>query len=379
MENDVEMRIYSVLREDLPMSRAKAMALHSSGYVALSRAIDEHRANTGQDLARAYHPRIQPKLVLRTKGEKDFTSAREALTREGIPHVVTSDETGQAIAIHIVPTRRDALPKEVTKLQLFSNLKAELPSNDCAHRVPLGFHGTPVSAIIGDFPEVPLGKMLAQAGHAVWTPVSLLTSVRSIEFLTVPHQDLKTIMSGEKEELSPIIDAGRTIFGEPTTTAGWTVAPLSQELTGDRVEIVKASHAAAQFAQSRPSVNLISAGSASGATIVLAEDYMEAFMSRWPASGLEPEAIEFSFDTMGNLIDMDSEQDGPAMLALSHDAQAICIAMGKMPEQVTMTDEDVRDTLTEILNHRREYLDEKMIGCIEKTLDAPARVSRTAP
>jgi hypothetical protein len=51
-----------------------------------------------------------------------------------------------------------------------------------------------------------------------------------------------------------------------------------------------------------------------------------AFTSKWPGSGLTGQPIAFDFDARnGDLVDVypnRASEDGPALLALSHDAQA---------------------------------------------------------
>ena len=49
-----------------------------------------------------------------------------------------------------------------------------------------------------------------------------------------------------------------------------------------------------------------------------------AFNARWPCSSLRGRSYWFEFDDAGDLVDTDvpEHDDGPAALALSHDAQA---------------------------------------------------------
>lgn len=51
---------------------------------------------------------------------------------------------------------------------------------------------------------------------------------------------------------------------------------------------------------------------------------VEAFNARWPGSTLRSRSYWFEFDRGGDLIDTDvpEHDDGPAAVALSHDAQA---------------------------------------------------------
>ncbi len=63
-----------------------------------------------------------------------------------------------------------------------------------------------------------------------------------------------------------------------------------------------------------------------GRKVTVSEDGVQAFMRLWPCSGLAGTELWFEFASNGDLVDIgpgDTEsQDGPALLALSHDAQS---------------------------------------------------------
>lgn len=84
-----------------------------------------------------------------------------------------------------------------------------------------------------------------------------------------------------------------------------------------------------------------------GAMVAMPRAYMESWLDSrvWPASGLTAEAFEVVFDRTGNLVDIGSQQDGPAMLALVGEAQAIAVGTGALPEQLTMTPDRVTELL----------------------------------
>ena len=62
-----------------------------------------------------------------------------------------------------------------------------------------------------------------------------------------------------------------------------------------------------------------------GSRVCVSRDDVAAFNSQWPCSGIPERPIWFEFDSNG-LVDLGpgdtSEFDGPALLALSEDAQA---------------------------------------------------------
>jgi hypothetical protein len=63
----------------------------------------------------------------------------------------------------------------------------------------------------------------------------------------------------------------------------------------------------------------------SGFSVRCSRADVEHFRDRWPCSGLPARAITFGFERNGDLVEIypDSERfDGPALVALSQDAQA---------------------------------------------------------
>jgi hypothetical protein len=377
MEQNMEIRIYSIMREDIPMSRIEALTLHASGYVSLFKAINESRAIDGRDMAYGYHPQIQPKLALRAKGEKDFRAAECSLTEAGIPYVVTKNEEGVPVCLHIVPSKRDDLPKEVSRLQLFSHLKHEQPSLPFIHHVSTGMSGTPIAVAVVDFENVPLGKMLVQAGHAAWTAASLMTSVSALDVALLPQETVYRFISEVEEARSggPIVDAGRTIFERPTTTAGWSKLPYPDYVHDSEYRDVIIEVLEKGFPDTKPLVQVQK--TPSGVIVELSEDYVETFLETWPAHGIYVEKMSFEFDENGNLIDMSSNQDGPVVLALSHEAQVLAIANGALPQQLTMTREDIQDAADNILKFRAELVSAEIREGLEK--EKATGFSRTIP
>lgn len=67
-------------------------------------------------------------------------------------------------------------------------------------------------------------------------------------------------------------------------------------------------------------------------------DEVRAFKASWPCSGLPSRAIGFQFDKRnGDLVDVwgtREEHDGPALLALSHDAGNYAAKRLSLPEMV---------------------------------------------
>ncbi len=223
-----ELRLYSVFRSDIPLTREAALALHGAGYAALAAACDEARARTGTDPAAGYDPMVQPKVVLRARAERDIQDVIGQLESEGRLFVATEDDAGRAVAVHLVPCRRADLPPAMARMQLFSNPSALIvgePGRACRADIagaPPGGLDLKVAAAAFHPDDVPLGKMLAQVGHAVWTAACLLPRPRSVCVASLPLAALPQLGRMVGETGGPVVDAGRTVFDRPTTTAVWT-------------------------------------------------------------------------------------------------------------------------------------------------------------
>ena len=99
---------------------------------------------------------------------------------------------------------------------------------------------------------------------------------------------------------------------------------------------------------------------ADGAAMVsIPQGYMDTWLSdrRWPGHNLTPKAFEVTFDAVGNLVDLSIEQDGPAMLALVGEAQAIAIGVGALPDQLTLPPDRASELLQEAVVLNAAYLD----------------------
>lgn len=96
----------------------------------------------------------------------------------------------------------------------------------------------------------------------------------------------------------------------------------------------------------------------SGAWVTFSEDYLASWIGsgRWPCHGLTAEEVTCVFDKHGNLVDLSTSQDSEAMAAVVGEAQAIAIAAGLLPEQLTMTKERIAATALEIVEFRGHLL-----------------------
>ena len=65
--------------------------------------------------------------------------------------------------------------------------------------------------------------------------------------------------------------------------------------------------------------------------VLVTVEGVREFMRRWPASGLRERAVSFVFHhATGDLVDLSrSQPDGPALLALSQDAQTFARSLGQ--------------------------------------------------
>ena len=216
MDNEIpaieERRAYSVLRDDLLLTRTSYMALSALGYSRLSILCTEQ-----PDLMNGYDRDMQPKLALRAKNAGALSKAEEALRVSGIPFV-TVEHGGQAVGIFLPPMPRSALPKEVANLQLFSERRHAVDEEETP--VAVGEDDRQTCPIIfRSSLEAPLGKMIAQVGHAAWGAGIRSPSGVRILVLGIGDQDVQE--ARQAGGWQAIVDAGRTVFGEPTLTCAW--------------------------------------------------------------------------------------------------------------------------------------------------------------
>lgn len=85
---------------------------------------------------------------------------------------------------------------------------------------------------------------------------------------------------------------------------------------------------------------------ASGASVSVSESDLSEFRRQWPASGLSGlRGVAFEFDSNGDLVDIryrngtSDHWDGPALVALSQDAQAFGTARRDTSTRRTMREE----------------------------------------
>jgi peptidyl-tRNA hydrolase len=229
IDRDAELRLYFILRRDHPLTPGSLVKLAARGTHLVLKAAREKAI----DRFEGYDAALQPKIALRAK---DAHQIRRAVNETGhLPQAVISDDKGTPILMALGPVAKRELPKFVQGLQMVSS---EVPFDAKSTAEPLlPSSDTPLlTIVVRDDAEIPYGKLLAQAGHGAWgalrqgilgnqpsdavlqweasgMPVSVKRSP-NLENLTsiAAEGDARGIPSAF------IVDAGRTVFSEPTPT-----------------------------------------------------------------------------------------------------------------------------------------------------------------
>lgn len=224
-----ELRVYAVLRDDLPLPPIEYITLAAKGYLELAGMVGDNPT-----LSEGYDLQQQPKLVKRAKNENRMEKAAEALQVAGIPHIRVSVD-GTLAGLFLPPMPRSALPTAVDSLQLFENPRKVYTTHKQAYLVTSreGTEDTFASIVVDGSLEAPLGKMMAQAGHGVWTAVAAggMPGHLKVAFPSQRHEfaDTSYRISMDKSgdgASGVIVDMGRTVFSGETATCAWSRSDL---------------------------------------------------------------------------------------------------------------------------------------------------------
>ena len=218
-----ELRIYGVVRDDLNIDPLAYMALAAAGVAHLRMA-----ANANPQLAEGYHPQTQPKLILRARNAADMERAIAEVTAAGLPHVSMSAEGLGEVGMFLAPLTREALPRHVSKMRLFEEPRVPVSRISSAFLVE-GQSGDLTVNVVSEL-NAPLGKMMAQVGHAAWSGCADLEAVPTVA-VSVSHQYF--VQQGAVRGGGVITDAGRTVFDKPTVTCCWGHYPT---IRGDALD-----------------------------------------------------------------------------------------------------------------------------------------------
>lgn len=214
-ENEVveEKRSYCVVRDDLALTRTAYLAIAATGYAQLSLLCVEQ-----PHLLNGYDRDMQPKLALRAKNPLLLEKAAEALRASQIPFVAVEHE-GQPAGLFVSPQARSLLPREVANLQLFAERRNPVDEAETPVQTAHGRDAGVIAFRAGL--EAPLGKMMAQVGHSAWGAAADMRIERDTPLAVagLSEQDFSSSTASGGWDI--IIDAGRTVFGEPTTTCGY--------------------------------------------------------------------------------------------------------------------------------------------------------------
>lgn len=219
-----EQRLYFVLRRDLAPARGTLCRLAAQAtWLTLARAKE-----TTPERYNAYSLAAQPKIALRARDRKTMERAIAAVS--GLPHALIRACDGSGLLLGIGPAARDELPGFVDRLQMLSD--------DTAHAQADGPAPAPQDTSLWLFVRkdagIPYGKLVAQAGHgafgaiartldrdppeiARWVDVGLPVVVKEVTD-RVALEGAHHTAAAAGLAAAFIVDAGRTVFSEPTPT-----------------------------------------------------------------------------------------------------------------------------------------------------------------
>lgn len=225
-EKEAERRLYFVLRRDFPISAGSLARLAAQvTWRTLVAALE-------QDAPRylGYDESAQPKIALRARDLKQMERAI-AETR-ALPQGIVNGPDGSPLLLGFGPVSREEMPPFIRKLQV---LACDAPSEPAAiELVPQGFAGATLWLIVRADAGIPYGKLAAQAGHGAfgvlaglarstpWHISEWMADGYRVATKLVPDlASLADVHAAARQDDLPasfIIDAGRTVFAEPTPT-----------------------------------------------------------------------------------------------------------------------------------------------------------------
>lgn len=223
-----ELRIYYCLRSDLMLTPDSLTAAVAHATARLRTSVLESGSLA---LLQAYAG-ARAKIALRVRDNLDLLKVYRSLTEGGVP--VTIGHAGAVpVCLAAGPVCRGALPKLVQRLQLArdawpeSGIPLSMPAPD----------GQQLFLVERADITIPMGKLAAQYGHAVWEAMERAEQYGgdATEALADWREEScpvrRVILPGASDvhlaaldlamrniPSAVIVDAGRTVFAEPTVT-----------------------------------------------------------------------------------------------------------------------------------------------------------------
>lgn len=219
-EKEAELRLYFVIRRDIPISAGSLARLAAE---ASCRTL-ESAASAAPQRFTGYHVAAQPKIALRARDAKDL--AKAAALSMPFPHLMLKTPDGTPLLLALGPVARNELPKFILQLQMLSS---DAPDNP---RIIPAKDGSPALwLVVREDAGTPYGKLAAQAGHGAWKAVrsadaAMLEAWRAagypVRVKRIPDEPgllaVHKAATAAGLPASFIVDAGRTHFAEPTST-----------------------------------------------------------------------------------------------------------------------------------------------------------------
>lgn len=219
-EKEAELRLYFVIRRDIPVSAgslARLAAEASCRTLAIA-------AKAAPERFAGYHVAAQPKIALRARDAKDL--AKAAALAMSFPHLMLKTPDGTPLMLALGPVARNELPKFLLQMQMLSSDAPEAP-----RILPVKDGAPALWIVVREDAGTPYGKLAAQAGHGAWKAVrasdaatleAWRTAGYPVRVKRIPDEPgLIAVHEAARAagiSASFIVDAGRTHFAEPTST-----------------------------------------------------------------------------------------------------------------------------------------------------------------
>lgn len=228
MENydrNLEQRMYFVLREDIEISAQDCIIF---GATATAKLAEKSAFEAPLRFAQ-YGKQTQPKICLRAKTIGQLEKAyQEAKSFQAIK---IHDANNEFIGVVFGPVSRNEMHKGLSDFQIFNEFKTPkvtVKTSEWNPELP-----SLLLAVRSDI-EIPAGKLIAQAGHGAFASIEANQNIERKKILENWREQVNIkvcYIYGEEDMMrlsrlsniyripnAYIVDAGRTIFNQPTPT-----------------------------------------------------------------------------------------------------------------------------------------------------------------
>jgi peptidyl-tRNA hydrolase len=238
-----ELKFYFILRQDFKFSDEDLTKMVYKSLLELSKNIlsnpNKEDVNYKRFVEYTESQQTQAKICLRIKHELSFNNVLEILRDNNISSYTYKDDRRPLMTV-FGPISNNGLPKYIKEMQTYQD-KEDLPLYEMTSKNNDETKEKVIMYIRNDI-VFPIGKKVAQIGHGVFGFVNMDKSIENLESLLeleiiTENVSLKQLSEIREKidnnkllETTYIVDAGRTVFNEPTPTVmGLKSSPISSQ------------------------------------------------------------------------------------------------------------------------------------------------------